>query len=82
MTAVLLGLGQYGPLAIALGLFTLIGRLWYRGDLVPKASVQAMAEAWKATDALRETARKEERDQLILLMTELRDALKTYRSAA
>lgn len=82
METVLLAAGQYGPLALALGLLLRIYVSWSRGDLVPKVVVQSMSEAWKATDAIREAARKEERDQLVSLIAELREALRNNRSGA
>jgi len=80
MAALLASAGAYGPLALAVVMFLAMSRAWFRGDLVPRSVVTAMAEAWKATDSLREAARKEERDQLISLMTELKEALRHSRT--
>lgn len=73
--------GAYGPLALAVAMFIAMARAWFRGDLVPRSVVASISEAWKAADALREAARKEERDQLISLMAELREALRHHSRA-
>jgi hypothetical protein len=65
-----------------IGLFGWLVRALARGDFVPRAAVTSMSDAWKSADATRETARKEEREQLGRLIEELTDAVRANRKAA
>lgn len=67
MTA-LAGIGQYSPLALAVGLLTLMATALFKGWLIPRAAAEHMFAAWREVEDVREAARKEEREQVVQLL--------------
>jgi hypothetical protein len=77
---VLLAVIQAGVGGVGITLVVIIFNMWRKGDLIPRAVVEMLGERFQAADAIREAARKEESEQMGLLMRELTDALRNQGS--
>lgn len=63
--------------AVGITFVAFIFNMWRKGELVPRVVVEMLGEKYQSADAIREAARKEESEQMGLLMRELTEALRS-----
>lgn len=73
--------GQYGPLALAVSLVTLMATAVFKGWLIPRGVVEHLHSQWEAVDNIREAARKEEREQMAELLQATQAAMRELAEA-